>query len=105
MSATILIVGHLRTSPENAAGLREASAKLAAASRAEQGNIAYSFSEDVNEPGLFHFIERWADDAALSAHNSTPHLAAFLMSLPALGISSFRTARYDAKTEILISGS
>jgi len=101
----IVIIGHLQTSPENAGRLKEAAAPLVAASRAEPGNIAYAFAEDIGAPGLLHFLERWESDAALAAHNGTQHLAAFLMALPGLGITGFRTARYDAETETLLAGS
>ncbi len=100
----IVIQGFLKTSAENAAKLKEAAAPLVAASRAEPGNLHYAFAEDISEPGLLHFSERWADDAALTAHNGAPHLATFLMALPSLGITGFRTARYDAEGEILLSG-
>jgi quinol monooxygenase YgiN len=100
----IVIHGFLRTAPEDVAKLKEAARPLVAASRQEPGNIAYAFAEDVSEPGLVHFIERWTDDAALAAHNSAPHLATFLGSLPGIGITAFRTARYDAEAEILLAG-
>lgn len=100
----IVIIGHLQTSPENVEKLKQAAGALVAASRAEPGNIAYAFAEDIGTPGLVHFIERWRDDAALTAHNGTPHLATFLMALPELGIISVRTARYDAEKEIVITG-
>jgi hypothetical protein len=32
-------------------------------------------------------------------------LAAFLMALPGVGVTGFRTARYDTDAEILIAGS
>ena len=100
----IVIQGYLQTTPENAAKLKEAAAPLVAASRAEAGNIAYAFAEDIGTPGLLHFLERWENDAALTAHNQTQHLATFLMSLPSLGIIGFRTARYDAEKEIMLTG-
>jgi quinol monooxygenase YgiN len=100
----IVIVGHLQTTPENASRLKDAAASLVAASRAEAGNIAYAFAEDIGTPGLLHFMERWTDDAALAAHNQTRHLAAFLMALPTLGIIGFRTARYDVETETILAG-
>ncbi len=100
----IVIIGHLQTAPEHAAKLKQAAAPLVAASRAEPGNIAYAFAEDISAPGLLHFVERWQDEAALAAHNQTPHLAQFLMALPGIGVTSFRTARYDAEMEILLAG-
>lgn len=100
----IVIIGHLQTLSENAEKLKQAAAPLVAASRQEPGNIAYAFAEDIDTPGLLHFMERWRDEAALTAHNGTPHLAKFLMSLPELGIIDVRTARYDSENEIVITG-
>jgi quinol monooxygenase YgiN len=100
----ILIQGHLKTAPENAAKLKAAAAPLIAATREEPGCLAYTFAEDLGEPGLIHILERWADEAALDAHNKTAHLAAFMGALPTLGLTALRLARYDAETEHLIAG-
>lgn len=100
----ILIQGFLKTSPENLAALKAAAAILVEATRREAGCIAYAFAEDISEPGLVHIVERWADDAALAAHNKTPHLAAFMGALPSLGLTGFRVARYDAAGETVLAG-
>ncbi len=100
----ILIQGHLKTTPDNVGKLKAAAAPLIAATRQEPGCIAYAFAEDVSEPGLVHIIERWADDAALAAHNKTPHLAAFMGALPSLGLTGFRVARYDSNGETVLAG-
>ena len=70
------------TSPENldevVAGLNE----LAAGSRAEEGCIGYDIFQNTIEPTSLIIVETWADDAALTAHQSTPH---YTTILPALG--------------------
>lgn len=101
----ILIQGYIKVSPDNVARLKEAAAPLIAATRQEAGCLAYAFAEDIGEPGLIHIAERWADDAALAAHNKAPHLAAFMGAMPTLGVAGVRIARYDASGEkVLIGG-
>ncbi len=100
----IIIQGYLKTTPGNIANLLAAAAPLIAATREEPGCIAYAFAEDISEPGVVHIIERWADEAALAAHNKTPHLAQFMGALPTLGLTGVRVARYDAEREQVLVG-
>jgi quinol monooxygenase YgiN len=100
----IVIQGFIRTAPENAAKFKAAAATLIAATRQETGCIEYAFAEDIGDPGLFHIIERWADDASNAAHSKTPHFAAFSQALPAIGLTGIRIARYDAPEEKVLLG-
>jgi quinol monooxygenase YgiN len=52
--------------------LREIAGWMMPASQAETGCLAYSYAEDLTDPGLIHVIECWVDDAALSTHFQTP---------------------------------
>lgn len=101
----IVIQGFIRTAPESAAKFKEAAAPLIAATRQEAGCIEYAFAEDIGDPGLFHVIERWADEASNAAHGKTPHFAAFSAALPAIGLTGIRIARYDADSEKILFGS
>ena len=56
---------------------RAAIADMVAASNAEEGCIAYAFTQDVLDPSVLHIVEKWQDEAALAAHFATPHMAAF----------------------------
>jgi quinol monooxygenase YgiN len=56
---------------------RAAIADMVAASNAEDGCIAYAFTQDVLDPSVLHIVEKWQDEAALAAHFATPHMAAF----------------------------
>ncbi|MFR9523467.1 MAG: putative quinol monooxygenase [Rikenellaceae bacterium] len=55
---------------------------LVAGSQAEAGCIAYDLFESTTRPGVYIICETWADDAALAAHNQTPH---FTTAIAALG--------------------
>ncbi len=56
----------------------EAMLKLVAPTLAEPGAITYEFYRDLDDPSLFLCFEHWESRAAMDAHGSTPHVAAFL---------------------------
>lgn len=56
--------------------VREALQTLVAATRDEPGCVSYDLFESASAPGTFVTVERWADQAAMDAHMTTPHLAA-----------------------------
>ena len=95
----IVVQGWVKVHPEDAAKLRDAAFALAAATRLEAGNLAYAFAEDVNEPGLFHIVERWGSEEAVAAHMLTTALAEFTPKLAGMRDVRLRIARYDAPEE------
>lgn len=52
--------------------------------RAEPGALEYTLHKDAQNPGVFSFYERYADQAACDAHMATPYLARFLSESAAL---------------------
>lgn len=52
-------------------------AEVIRASRAEPGNLAYTYGEDVIEPGVIRVFEAYADEAALKAHAQSAHFKAW----------------------------
>ena len=58
-------------------GFSESGTALIEASRAERGNAFTTFYEDVADSRAFCFIERWADEEAVAAHNASPHFRAW----------------------------
>lgn len=66
---------------------------LIAASRSEEGNIAYDLYEDVNEANAFCFIEKWKDPEAIAAHNASSHFREW-MACKAEFVISGTVARY-----------
>lgn len=57
---------------------------LVAPTRAEQGVLFYDLHQDREDPARFVFFEGWASQAALDAHNASPHLVALQKQLPDL---------------------
>ncbi|HIZ15678.1 MAG TPA: antibiotic biosynthesis monooxygenase [Candidatus Tidjanibacter faecipullorum] len=71
----------------------EAVRPLIAASRSEEGNIAYDLYEDINEANAFCFIEKWKDPEAIAAHNASSHFREW-MACKAEFVISGTVARY-----------
>lgn len=71
-------------------------ADMVAASNAEEGCIAYSFTADVLDPSIMHIVEKWQDEAALMAHFATPHMAAFQQAIAGAEITIIEAIKYHA---------
>ena len=91
----LLVVGTIRLPAANLAAARPAMARMIAASRAEDGCLAYAYAEDVLEPGLIHIRELWRDQAALDAHFRAAHLAEWRARWPALGLGDRDLGVYE----------
>ena len=96
---SVIVAGTVRVPPENLEAFRPHMAAMLAASRAEDGCLAYSYAIDVEEPGLIRVFEVWRDRAALDAHFQAPHLADWRAAWPALGVSDRRLALYEVAAE------
>jgi quinol monooxygenase YgiN len=46
---------------------------LGEASRAEEGCIEYILHKDVEKPLTYCILEKWKNQAAIDAHNNSPH--------------------------------
>ena len=65
------------------------------ATLAEAGCRAYSYAEDVAEPGLFRVTEVWDGRLALAAHFETPHMKAWVEQRAALGFFDRDISLYE----------
>ena len=91
----IVIAGHLTIDPAKRDEALAAMRECIEATRAEEGNVAYLFSEDVTEPNRINITEIWQDNDALTAHFSTPHLTGFMAAVPGFAAGSSELVRYD----------
>ena len=48
---------------------------IAAAIRAEEGNIRYRYFQPLDDPETVLLIDSWADQAAIDAHHASPMMA------------------------------
>ncbi|MDR0805344.1 MAG: antibiotic biosynthesis monooxygenase [Enterobacteriaceae bacterium] len=76
MSA-ITIIATLTIKSDFQAVLLESLKKLVDSSRAEKGCLQYDLHQDNQNPLVYVFIERWASQDVLDAHNVSEHFVAF----------------------------
>lgn len=94
----IILAGSIRLPPERLDEARPVLARMVEASRAEPGCLAYSFAEDLLEPGLIRIFELFEDRAAQQAHSTSAHMAAFRAAWEALGIGGRAITEYEVTT-------
>jgi quinol monooxygenase YgiN len=70
----IRVVATMVAKPESLAAVETALQAVVAPSRQDPGCLSYVLHQDIAEPTRFVFIETWASQQALDAHNQTPHL-------------------------------
>lgn len=96
---SLVIAGTIRVPADQLEAFRPHMLAMLEASRAEDGCLAYSYAEDVAEPGLIRVFEAWRDPAALDAHFLMPHLAAWRAAWPEFGVSDRRLIAYEVASE------
>lgn len=94
----LILAGSVRLPPENLAAARPVIQRMVEASRAEPGCIAYSFAEDLQDPGLLRIFEVFEDHAAQQAHSTSPHMKEWRAAWPALGISDRQITHYEVSS-------
>jgi (4S)-4-hydroxy-5-phosphonooxypentane-2,3-dione isomerase len=76
------LLAKLTAKPGHEADLHAAlEAAVRAVDAAEPGVLAYTMHTVVGEPGTFWFYEQYADDDAIAAHRSSPHLATLITAV------------------------
>lgn len=91
----LAIIGTIRLPPEHLASARPAMERMITASRAEDGCLAYSYAEDILEPGLIRVIEPWKDQPSLDQHWTSEHLLEWRRTWSALDIGDRNLSIYD----------
>jgi quinol monooxygenase YgiN len=90
----IVIKARARIQPDKHEQAIDAATTMAAATQTEPGNISYTFSQDLNDPNVFHLFEEWEDDEALAAHFTLPHMVAFVGALGDVLDGDMPTTKY-----------
>ena len=80
----LIVISSASAAPGRRDELVAAAQAVAAATRDDQGCLAYSFAADVEDENRILGIEMWADQAALDAHMAHDHTREFLSRAPAL---------------------
>jgi len=95
---SVILAGTVRFDPARFETSQPRMREMMRLSRAEDGCIAYSYSQDLEDPGLIHVFEIWRDAEALHAHHAAPHFLAWRADREALGMSDRRMSRHDVSS-------
>lgn len=98
MTEPILVTGTLAFDPANHDAVVAAMTAMMATTRAEAGNLAYTFSADLAEPGRFHLLEQWVSQDAIDEHMAAPHMAEFLTAMGSLGATEASISQWNGAT-------
>ena len=90
----VVLAGTVRFATDKLSAARPRMLEMMRLSRAEDGCIAYVYSDDLIEPGLIHVFEVWRDEAALHAHHTAPHFLQWRADRDALGMSDRNMTAY-----------
>ena len=91
----IAVLGQFRFPAGALDRARELMRPVIEATLAEVGCHAYSYAEDVTEPGLFRVHEHWDSRAALDAHFAMPHMKAWVEKRAELGFFDRDISLYE----------
>jgi quinol monooxygenase YgiN len=73
----LIVAGKVPVKPDRRAEAVAAALKMAKATQAEAGCKSYAFYSDLADPNTILIFEEWENEAALTAHFQTPHMAEF----------------------------
>jgi quinol monooxygenase YgiN len=82
--------------------VKDAVAKMEAATRAEEGCITYAFSVDVSDASKIRVIERWRSLDDIKAHMASPHMADFNRAMGAIRPKGLSVKAYEIAGEVAL---
>lgn len=91
----LIVAGRVKVRPETRAEAAQAALKMVKATLAEPGCKTYGFYADLEDPNTFLIFEVWDNEAALTAHFGTPHMAEFNSVVPNFLAAPPIIDRYD----------
>ena len=91
----LVVTGIIEVSEDSLTAAKALAGPMGTASRAEAGCHAYAFYQDFEDPTKIRIYEEWTDLAALEAHFTTPHMAAFAEGLGGLSVKSMNVVKFE----------
>ena len=88
----IVVNVRIEINAANLDAMKEGLAIMETASRSEEGCQDYTFSVEVNDPGVLRITEKWDSEEALGAHFQMPHMVEFrklVAEYPPLGMKAY----------------
>lgn len=94
----VVVASRFQIKPEKREFFLNVATKAIEPSRAEPGNISYSFYEDPNVPNSFIYFEEWKSRKALAEHLKQPYAKAVVDNFPNLVKGQVDFKVYDIKS-------
>ena len=91
----LLIIGTIRLPTGKLDEARPIMQQMIEASRAEDGCVDYTYSQDVLQPSLIHVKEVWRDRVSLDKHFLSDHIGDWRSEWPKLGITDRNLMLYE----------
>jgi quinol monooxygenase YgiN len=96
---TIVISGEIRIEPDDFDAAMALVDPLVAATKAEEGCVAYDFWVDPRDRGRIRVFEEWTSAEANAAHAASEHLATFYVALAAIRVTGAELVRYEVSSQ------
>ena len=77
----IVVTGYLTIAPEQLDAALDAIRTCVTATRAEDGNVDYRYSHDIDQPNRLNIVEVWESEEAVQLHMGSEHMATFLTAI------------------------
>lgn len=91
----LVIAGTIRMDPARREAADEAALEMMKETHKEEGNLAYTFSADLEDPGLIYIFEKWESQEALEIHFGAPHMAAFQAKMGDFGVKDVSIEKFE----------
>ncbi|SDM67714.1 putative quinol monooxygenase [Actinomyces ruminicola] len=91
----IRIIATFKVRPDAVEEFTAKARELVTGSRAETGNISYELLRARGDAATLTFLEAWADDAAIEAHNNSAHFTTLIPQLIALSDGDPAIVQYE----------
>lgn len=79
--AELVVVAQVVAKGEHLEGVKRELLGLVGPTRAEAGCIEYTLHQDLADPCVFVFYERWESEEHLAAHMASPHFTAYVAAV------------------------
>ncbi len=96
----IVVTGKFRLPVERLDEAMPAMQRVVTASREEPGCLAYSYAQDILDPGLFRVSEAWVSGDILARHFEAPHMKRWQDERAELGMSEREITMHVVKNSV-----
>jgi quinol monooxygenase YgiN len=95
----LIVIAEFRMPVDKRAETIAALLPIIAATRKEEGCIAYAYAEDIGDPGLFRINEAWASQETFAAHIGLPAMSDWGRKRQELGMIERQATIYTVEGE------